>query len=411
MADELELLKDLGRETADPDEASVKRARTLLQRRIDAAEGHRKRHWRPLHVRWAIAAAVAVLLGSGFGFGLGTWNTQEGSARTSLVGLGFLPAKGWTVVQSTAVGQRDAASAVATNVPLRPNNDLQAAVRATRASLPAHGIVIVATFTARGDPAEVDFARRALPLSIKRARVVASSVGSLRRLRASVGAYNVDARIFFGTASPSTETVDAAQRQLNRLVVASERVTILARPTVLGRGQRLTLFGSADTEKAEEIVTIETKNCGQSSFRGVAAVRTREGGGWSTDFVNPGITATFRAVWNNATSAPVTVQARASVQLRRRDGSSSKFTVGVGGQLQFWRRYVVIERFERRLGVWKPVKKVVLTETGSTPGYSYVFTYEDVRVTVPKGTLIRAVFPLSQARPCYLSGVSQQIRT
>jgi hypothetical protein len=408
MTDELELLRDMGRDYTDRSEASMARARTLLQRRIEAEETRRRRRWRPLHPRFAIVGVVAALLGSGFGFGLGTWNTEEGSARTS-VGLGFLPAKGWTVLQSIAVGQGDVANAVAANVPLRPGDDPRAAVRATRASLPDHGILIFATFTARGDPAKADFARRELPLTLERAGVV-------ERLRASIGTYNVDVRIYFGSGSPSAQTIEAAQRQLNRLVVTSERVTIFARPTLLGRGQTLMLFGSADTGRADEVVTIEAKDCGQSSFQGIAAVRTREGGGWSTEFVNPGVlnrgvTATFRAVWNDHKSTPITVQARAQVQLRRRGGSSSRFSVFVSGRAQFWRRQIVIERFDRRNGSWKAIKKVVLTRTASHPGSPSVSSYEDFRLAVPKGTLIRAFFPLSQARPCYLAGYSQLVRT
>ena len=403
MSDELERLKVLGGEATSPDDASVKRARALLQRRIDVAGGMRRPGWRPWHVRWALAVG-ALLVGGGFGFGLGNWSPQEGSARTGLVGVGFLPAKGWTVVQSTAAGQQEAATALAANVPLRPDGEPQDVMRETRARLPAHGILLFSTFTARGDPAKLDFARGELPLSIERA-------GAVGRLRASVGAYNVDVRIYFGTASPSAVTIEAAQRQLNRLVVASERVTILARPLVVGREQRLSLFGSVDTAKAEEIVTIEAKDCGQTAFRGIAAVRTREGGGWSTDFVNAGITATYRALWNDVRSSSVTVQARAGVQLRRRDGSSSTFTVFVSGRAQFWRRQVVIERFDRRIGSWKAVKKVVLTETASHPGIPTVSSYENFRLSVPKGTLIRAFFPLSQARPCYLAGYSQLVRT
>ena len=32
-------------------------------------------------------------------------------------------------------------------------------------------------------------------------------------------------------------------------------------------------------------------------------------------------------------------------------------------------------------------------------------------VSVPKGTTIRAVFPLSQAQPCYITGYSNQLST
>src|SRR5687768_9898940 len=58
------------------------------------------RPWRPFHLRWGLVVAAALLAGSGFGFGLGSRDTSSGGATTNVVGFGFLPAKGWTVVQS-----------------------------------------------------------------------------------------------------------------------------------------------------------------------------------------------------------------------------------------------------------------------------------------------------------------------
>lgn len=68
----------------------------------------------------------------------------------------------------------------------------------------------------------------------------------------------------------------------------------------------------------------------------------------------------------------------------------------------FWRKRVLFQRFDRRLGTWATVRRVVLTEyTGYT-----AFT-----ASVPKGCLVRVVLPLSQARPCYLAGYSPLLRT
>jgi len=408
VPDELELVKNVGREIAEPKEASVNRARMLLQRRIDAVDGVRKRRWRPLHVRWALAGVVAVLLASGFGFGLGAWNTSEGSAKTSLVGLGFLPAGGWTVLQSTPVGQKDAASAVAANVPLRSGNDLRATARATAASLPAKGVLIFATFTLRGDPADdAGFTRRDLPLSLRLAAIGPESTDRrIYRLRAGVEGYNVDAQVSFGSASPSAETLEVAQRQLNRLVVAAEPVTILARSTILGPYDSVTLIGSIDSDKADEIVNIQAKDCRQQSFRGVAAARTRQGGGWSSEYW-PGISTTLRAVWNDAASSEITVRRQPLVNLRKRTGR--QLEVMVVSQANFWRKRVLVQRFDRRLGTWATVKSVVLTETGAAGAYARASAR--FSTSLPGGTLVRAFFPLSQARPCYLAGVSPQLRT
>jgi hypothetical protein len=375
--------------------------------------------WRPFHLRWGVAVAAALLVGSGFGFGLGSRDASDGSAGTNLVGFGFLSGKGWTVVQSGTVGPTSGAKAIAANVPLHPDDDVRHRPYATLRSLPADGILILATFTTRGDPAaDVEFAEGRLPLQISGATPVSPSSDPMPfarrlaryRLRAAVGGYNVDVRLYFGTAPASRDSIAAAQRQLSRLLVASERVTIAARPSIeKGDGRPLTLFGTVENAGAGEVVDIQAKDCGQQFFRGVVGATTREGGGWSVEYLS-GITTTLRAVWKDSASAPITVRARPRVELRPPPrGAARRFRVIVVAKAQFWRKRVLIQRFDRRLGVWARVTSVVLTETGG--GGAFVATEAKFRASVPKRTLIRAVFPRSQARPCYLAGYSNLLRT
>lgn len=402
-------LEDRLRQAAEilpfPDEQATRRAQELARASVRHARRRRLPtgpFWR-IRVRWAAAVAAAVVVASGLAVGVGAWSSREESTKTSLVGLGFLPAKGWMVVQS---GQSGSASAIAANVPLRADNDVQAAVRATRASLPAKGVLMVVSFTTRGDSAaDVGFTRRDLPLSL--ASGLASFSGNQRvyRIRAGVGSYNLDARIYFGSASPTRETMEVAQRQLNRLVVASERVTIFARPTILARGQVGTLLGSVESDNANEVVTIEGKECGPqaASFRPLGTFRTRSGGGWSAP-ISVVTTTAFRATWADAVSAPATVWVRAAVFLHSR-GSAHQFEVRVGGQANFWRKSADIQRYNSRLGTWARVRSVVLTESRGA------YAAAKFTMRVPRRTLIRAVFPRSQARPCHLAGYSDQLRT
>jgi hypothetical protein len=422
VADEIELLKDLGREVTDPDEGSTNRARTVLERRIAAEERPRRlRPWRPLHLRWGVAVTAAVLVVGGFGFGLGAWTTPSGVAGTSFVGVGFLPAKGWTVIQTGRFGDSAAPAAIAANVPLDPDDDLRDAPVATLEALPAGGVLISARFGVRGDlGTDSAFPLRPLPLRIAAAERLSPALDPLPlarrlgryRLRAGVERYNVDARIYFGTASPTASQLAVAQSQLNRLVVAAERVTLFARPTVHDRNQLITLLGSVDSNRADEPITIEAKECGQTSFVEISGTHTNEGGGWTLQYA-PVITTTLRAEWKGVRSAPVTIQDRAWVQIGRRPRNAQGygFNVAVRAKLQFWKRHVIVQRFVRRVGRWTDVKKVVLTETGAAPGSTFVWSSADFRVQVPKGTRIRAVFPLTQSRPCYLAGYSNQLET
>jgi hypothetical protein len=186
------------------------------------------------------------------------------------------------------------------------------------------------------------------------------------------------------------------------------RVTIEARPNAPRWGTPVVLFGALATGKANELITIEVKECGRHApfFRAVAAVRTGDGGAWSTQaFLRTN--SAFRVRWADATSAAVTVQARPAVQLSRRSGRL--FDVGVRALVPFRARHVIVQRYDRRLGSWVGVKTVVLTETGSAGGF--VGTGAAFRLVVPNGTLLRAVFPRSQARPCYIAGYSNLLRT
>ncbi|OFW71177.1 MAG: hypothetical protein A2Y55_12390 [Actinobacteria bacterium RBG_16_68_12] len=189
-------------------------------------------------------------------------------------------------------------------------------------------------------------------------------------------------------------------------VVASQRVTIAARPPVLAGNQATTLYGSVDSGRADEIVTIQARDCGQRSFTGVASATTRSGGAWTAEYW-PRITTTLRAVWKGAASAPIMVRQHAFVALYHR--SSTRFEVFLSGKWSFWHKRVLIQR--RDGGSWATVKSVLLTETGAQPGYSQAWTSAEFKASVPKGTQVRAVLPLSQARPCYLAGVSKSVRT
>jgi hypothetical protein len=351
-----------------------------------------------------VVGAGALVAGSALGFGVGSAFTSSETAQAAAVGTGFLPARGWTVVQSGTTTATGTARAIAANVPLDARDDVDGLPVRTLESLPARGVVIVATFTTRGD-AGVDaaFPGRSLPLQVQ----AAEQHGAEHRLRAGVKGTNVDARIFFGRSRPTAAMLAAAQRQLQRLAVASDQVTIFARPTIIpARDPWTTIYGSVASTRAGEPITIQAKDCGSDFFRVVDDAATSEGGGWSTRY-SPGISTTLRAVWNGRASNQVSVRQRPWVSLLRLSrgpwhvsvGSTPRGGMPGGIQSSFWGRRVTLQRFNQRSG-WRPIKRVVLRSDGA-----------EFALSLPKGTLIRAVLPLSEARPCYLEGVSFTVRT
>ena len=184
-------------------------------------------------------------------------------------------------------------------------------------------------------------------------------------------------------------------------------VTIGAHPPDLLRDRRLTLFGSIPSARPKELVTLEARDCGQSSYRRVAEVETAAGGRWVWPYFYPGITASIRADWQGRTSAPVRVRDRAFVEIRRR--GERGFTVSVRGKMSFVGRRVLVQRLDPARG-WTTVRSARLTESGAPPGVSYVLSTARTTAAVPSGSLVRGFFPAAEARPCYLADRSNLLR-
>jgi hypothetical protein len=405
------LLVRLGDQAGEPTESELRSAARLAAREGRSPQERPAVHirpWRPLRLRRAAAVAVAMLLATGLGFGVASSLTPASSARTDRVGLGFLPAKGWTVVQSAIPGSAESARAIAANVALVPGNPQMGFPLTALESWPPWGIVIVTTFRARGEPAlDAAFPVRTLPLHFADA-IPATATEYV--LRAGVGGYNVDANITFGS-EPTAEMVREAEEQIARLVVAPAGITITVRPTIYGRQGPLVVSGSVTSGKAEEKVTLQFKQCGlfPAQFRDHVELTTHEGGGWSLE---TGVLANgvFRALSGGDVSNEVQVQKRVDVRLA--PSPPRRFVVNVVERTQFWRKQVLIQRFHRGQRKWLLVKKLRLVNTGAAPGSSYVWsTTDEFAVDVPKGTTIRAVLPLAQAKPCHIGGYSNLLQT
>lgn len=183
---------------------------------------------------------------------------------------------------------------------------------------------------------------------------------------------------------------------------AAARLTLQARPLVVSAGVRVTLSGSVGNRRAAEDVKIQAKDCGLDFFRVVAGAVTGERGEWFEHYSLPGPSTSLRAVWNGATSAEVAIRKRAPVRLWKRAAGIEVRVL----ERSFWRKRVFIERFDRRLGTWRAVKTLVLTDRSSRGGVLALFT-----VRLPTGTRLRAVFPRSQTGPCYLAGTSNTLIT
>ena len=311
------LLDRLAAEADDPTDAELRRAA-----RLAAAEGRspqerpstRARPWRPLRARWAAAGATALLVATGLGFAFASWLTPAASsAESEVVGLGFLPATGWTVVQTGLPGSAESARAVAANVPISAPDPQRGRPFPALHAWPPWAIVMVAKFTARGEPSlDARFPIRELPLTLADARPVGvpGAAPTEYVLRAGVDGYNVEVSINFGR-EPTAGMLSKAEAQIARVVVAPAAVTINVRPTIYGRQGPLVVSGSVTSGKEGEKVTLQYKQCGlyPTQFRDEAEVTTHEGGGWGLE---TGVLANgvFRALSGGDVSNEVQVQKR-----------------------------------------------------------------------------------------------------
>lgn len=186
----------------------------------------------------------------------------------------------------------------------------------------------------------------------------------------------------------------------------SRQVTLDVRPTRLGPTQNPLLLGRVSSGRADETVTIQVRYCVESTFRNLVAIGTTSGGVFQIEHY-VGMNGIVRASWEGAVSRPVVVQKAPFLQL---DQTAARvFEVGVGSLGLMWRKRVQIQR--RAEGRWLPVRTVTLTDTHAAPGSNGVWTDAHFRLTVPPGTVLRAVLTAKQARPCYLGTTSAPIRT
>jgi hypothetical protein len=206
-------------------EASEEATRRAEERALVAARRGRLRG--RFHPGSGVALAVALLFGSGLGFALGTSHTSSGNAASAPVGVGFLPEPGWDVLQSgTSATLGSPIVSIAANVDLHADDDADGLPLSTLQTLRRNGVVIIASFTARGEEPSHDngFPARSLPLTIREGKPFGIQLRPDRPLgqyeiRAAVRNHNVHIEIYLGTPKPPRALVAAAQRQLARLVV------------------------------------------------------------------------------------------------------------------------------------------------------------------------------------------------
>jgi hypothetical protein len=191
------------------------------------------------------------------------------------------------------------------------------------------------------------------------------------------------------------------------LVAVATTPPIKVEPATIGWLKPSQLSGSFVGARHDDPIEIEERRCGAPVFTGLMEVPSDPEGDWHV-FVSPPITTTYRARFRGDVSGTATLRVRPNVSIR--ELSRGRFLVTTLALKQFWRKTGVLERFNRSSGRWLRVKTFVFTESGPTTGTTSV-TNGRFRSRLPRGTLVRALLPSSQARPCYEAGVSNMLQT
>jgi hypothetical protein len=220
--------------------------------------------------------------------------------------------------------------------------------------------------------------------------------------------------LVLGLTMALVTSASAARRDAPIAMVVRPAVTALHEPVTV----YVTTVGAGWL--ALEPVTVQFKECGLTPTRFRDAVEVPSTaplggaavGNWVA-VIAPLASGTVRATIDpNVKSDEVKVQTRPHVRLAstKRD----TYRVAVEARLSFRGKHIEIQRYDRGRSRWLPLRTVALNRTDPVKldGIRYVWSRSSEFVLkLPAGTKLRAVFPLSQAKPCYAAGYSMLVRT
>jgi hypothetical protein len=181
---------------------------------------------------------------------------------------------------------------------------------------------------------------------------------------------------------------------------AAQAPTLEANPAVVGALGQVALSGTTGSGRAGQTVFVEAKECRASFYRVVAATTSGAGGGWATS-APAQTTTTFRARVGRAYSRPAVVRRRAVLTLTRLP--SGVFQVRAFSGTGIVGRRIRIERLTA--SGWVLVQRVKLRQ-------SDIFGLVEATFRIRRrGLQLRAFLPLASAKPCFVAGASNIVRS
>ena len=186
-----------------------------------------------------------------------------------------------------------------------------------------------------------------------------------------------------------------------------DTLTLAAKPQLVIYGGNVTLTGTLSNQKVGENVDVLAAPCGQTAATKVTTVQTTSGGAF-TAVVRPLKNTLYTVKVKSTTSNAVSEKVRPKLRLRKL--AAHRYSLRVLAAQSFAGRYGTFQRFNRTLGRWVTVKRVLLraNSTGVAPT---VISSVAFRSTIRPLLKVRVVLPQVQVGSCYRPGRSNVIRS
>lgn len=188
---------------------------------------------------------------------------------------------------------------------------------------------------------------------------------------------------------------------------ATSTLTLTANPTTVTYGKMTVLTGQLAPAQANQNIAIEAAICpANTTFKRSTSVKTTSTGTF-TATVTPTAMTTYKATLHQTESPAIVVKVRPVVALKRLARGSYSVTVTTGASLVG--KSVTIQRYSTLRHRWLRVKNVALTKmtNGTKPTVMSSATF---KAKLKARTRVRALLPLAQAQPCYVSAKSNTVR-
>ena len=190
---------------------------------------------------------------------------------------------------------------------------------------------------------------------------------------------------------------------------AGESITLESNVDVVTYSGSLLLSGTVANGTAGEKVTITAnpQNAGTKAAKSVLTTTTGANGSFSAT-VHPLVHTVYVAATAKSSSDPLSVDVRPRLRLARLGRTHAMVTAFAARS--FLHKYVLLQRFRSRSGVWATIARVRFTRVtrGASPT---VMSGAVFRLHVRHGLRLRVSMPFGQARPGYVSGTSNSIRS